>query len=174
MSADAPVFDEPLLRLVPPRAGNPALSSDERAALCEATARLLARPTAPYAEDLVVLEVQRFAAERAGLTCDARAGGNLLVTWPGKRARGGVLALSAHLDHPGFHYAGRSAGVHTARFHGGVPLRAMTGAAVRYFELRAGRTPATARVVEASRDRAGRVRARLGDFRGRAARGAPG
>lgn len=162
------------MRLVPPRAGNPALSDHEREALRAATARLLARPTAPYVEDLVALEVARFAAERPGLVCEALAGGNLLVSWPGKRARKGVLALSAHLDHPGFHYVGRRAGVHTASFHGGVPLRAMLGAGVRFFDARDGRTTATARVVEAARDRKGRVGVRLGDFAGTARRGAPG
>lgn len=174
MSRGAPSFEEPLLRLAPPRAGNPALTGDEREALRAATARLLARPTAPYAEDLVALEVARFAAERPGLALEPVAGGNLLVAWPGKRARGGVLALSAHLDHPGLHYVGRRAGAHTASFHGGVPLRAMPGAGVRFFDTRDGRTCATARVVEAVRDRAGRVRVRLGEFEGTARRGDTG
>ena len=167
-------FEEPLLRLALPRAGNPALAAEERAALLEATLRLLARPTAPYAEDQVALEVARFAAERPGIECAARAGGNLVLTWPGRGRKGAMLAISAHLDHPGFHYAGTRAGEHRASFHGGVPLAAMAGAGVRFFDARDGRTTALARVAEARRERTGRVVVRLERFRGRAARGAPG
>jgi putative aminopeptidase FrvX len=170
----APDVTEPALRLALPRACNPALSAGERAALHAATARLLARPTAPYSEDLVALEAARFAAERPGIVCEPIAGGNLLLRWPGRRRGRPVLAISAHLDHPGFHYAGRRGDAHVAQFHGGVPPAAMAGAAVRFFDGGDGRTTALARVASAERDRAGRVVARLAEFRGRAARGAPG
>lgn len=163
-------FEEPVLQLALPRAGNPALADVERASLRDATARLLARPTAPYAEDLVALEVARFAAERPGIDCAARAGGNLVLSWPGRARVRRPLAISAHLDHPGFHYAGG----HRASFHGGVPLAAMAGADVRFFDAGDGRTTALARVAQARRERSGRVVALLERFRGRAARGAPG
>lgn len=174
MKGASEAFAEPLLRIARSRAHNPALSADERESLREATERLLARPTAPYAEDLVALEVARWAAERPELGLASRAGGNLLLEWPGRGRKTPPLAISAHLDHPGFHYVGQRSGAHVAHFHGGVPLKSMPGAAVRFFDASDGRTTALARVAEAARDGAGRVVVQLADFRGRAARGAPG
>jgi len=91
---------------------------------------------------------------------------------PGRRAA--PLAFSAHLDHPGFHYGGRRGGAHSARFHGGVPARAMPGAAVRFFDLASGRATAVARVSRVAKARDGGLVATLSGFRGSARRGAPG
>jgi putative aminopeptidase FrvX len=162
-------------RLAVRRSHSGVLEADARAVLAEAVRALLSRPTAPYAEDFQVAAVREFAAARPGLELALDEHANLLLTWPGTgRKRTPALAFSAHLDHPGFLYAGKIGGRHRARFHGGVPLRAMPGAPVRFFELASGATCATARAGSVSKLRDGSVVATLASWSGRAARGAPG
>ena len=112
-------------------------------------------PAAPYHEWAVIQEVKAICAEQ-GFRCVADKYGNLKVSLP-FRPRGRVLALAAHMDHPGFEVTRRLDRTKwLARFHGGVgdsyfrprvPLRLMPGdlAAVlgrrvskgRVFQLRA-------------------------------------
>lgn len=135
----------------------------------------LEAPTAPYHEDFTSAVVRRFAAERPGLEITVDRHENLVVSWPGtKRKRASApLAFSAHLDHPGFRYAGKRRGVHTARLHGGVPARFLPGAALRFFTP-AGTACATARVKNAAAHGETGVVAELTDVRGRIARGSFG
>lgn len=136
---------------------------------------LLESPTAPYFEDRTLDVVRRFAVERPGLRVREDRHANLVITWPGRKAkrRAPLLAFSAHLDHPGFHYAGVRGGVHRARFHGGVPARSMPGAPVRFFAAD-GRVLGTARVKTAGTESDGALMAELTDVRGRLARGSFG
>ena len=61
---------------------------------------LLALPTAPYKEDVVSAFIQAFAKKR-GLTLKADKYGNLIVRYThGKNPK--PVALTAHMDHPGF------------------------------------------------------------------------
>jgi putative aminopeptidase FrvX len=173
--ARAPRAEAPA-RLALRRSQRGVLEAEARAALLEAVRALLARPTAPYAEDFQVAAVREFVQARPGLELSADEHANLLVSWPGTgRARRAVpLAFSAHLDHPGFLYAGKSGGRHRARFHGGVPARAMPGAPVRFFDLASGATCATARVESVEKRPDGALVASLGSWVGSAARGALG
>ena len=167
---------EPPARLELARRHRDLLEPAEREALAGAVRTLLSRPTAPYAEDFQVEAVREFAAERPGLELARDEHANLLVLWPG-RGRGrpaGLLAFSAHLDHPGFHYEGVRGGRRRARFHGGVPARAMPGATVRFFDPHSGETCATARVGSVSRARDGGLVAAFTRWSGSARRGALG
>jgi len=162
-------------RLALRRSPSGVLDADARAVLAEAVRALLSRPTAPYAEDFQVAAVREFVAARPGIELALDEHANVLVTWPGTgRKRRPALAFSAHLDHPGFLYAGKTAGRHRARFHGGVPLRAMPGAPVRFFDLRSGSTCATARVASVVKHDDGAVVAVLSAWSGTARRGALG
>jgi hypothetical protein len=169
-------FDEPVFRFGLPRRGSGVLDERARAVLLEHTGALLKCPTAPYAEDLQVDQLARFARARPGIRFELAAGANVLLHWPGvgRTRRGAPLAFSAHLDHPGFLYVGRRNGVHTARFHGGVPVRAMHGAEVRFFDPSTGATTATARVDQVAVLKGAPPLVAFEDFVGRAASGAPG
>ena len=131
------------------------LAPDERAAAFGFVRALLEPPTAPYAEDAQVDVVRAFVAARAGFSLEEDAHANLVVTWRGARAAGArarpVLAYSAHLDHPGFLYAGTAKGRHRAVFHGGVPERYFAGAPVRFFDVDTRAPLATATVARVER-----------------------
>lgn len=159
-----------------PTPGAGVLEPATRERLLEITREVLARPTAPYAEDLQVAYVRAFVRARPGLELRADRHGNLLVRWPG-RGRGKAstpLAFSAHLDHPGFRYLGRRAGVHRAEVHGGVPGRHAVGGDVAFFELETGATLARARVARVRATRGGRRTVELSRFEGKAPRGSFG
>ena len=151
------------------------LDRDERAFALEVVRELIDPPTAPYAEDAQIAYVRRFAAAREGFELAEDAHANLIVTWRGSRARAArddapALAFSAHLDHPGFHYAGRRGRAHRATFHGGVPERFFRGAPVRFFEP--GTREALASATVARVDREGdELVATLSGFRGSAREG---
>ena len=153
------------------------LDAAERAFALEVVRALIDPPTAPYAEDAQVAYVRRFAATREGFELAEDAHANLIVTWRGSRARGKsaqedgpALAFSAHLDHPGFHYAGKRGRAHRATFHGGVPERFFRGAPVRFFAP--GTTEALASATVARVDREGdELVATLSGFRGAAREG---
>ncbi|MBL8859027.1 MAG: hypothetical protein JNL28_11010 [Planctomycetes bacterium] len=164
----------PRSRFALPQTSIGGLPSKQRARALEFVRSLLESPTAPYFEDGPVSVVRRFARERAGLSLAEDEHANLIVRWPGsKRSRAPALAFSAHLDHPGFHYSGVRGGVHTGRFHGGVPARFMPGARVR-FHSSSGSAHATA-IVRAAENR-GRdgIVAEFRDVRGKPARGSFG
>ncbi|HLL90003.1 MAG TPA: M20/M25/M40 family metallo-hydrolase [Tepidisphaeraceae bacterium] len=94
---------------------------------------LCATPTAPFAEQHVVAFVERFVADRPGLTLSRDRFGNLLVQvrTRGKRPR---WVFTAHMDHPGL-VAQRMTGPRTLRaaFRGGVLAEYVAGAKVRFF-----------------------------------------
>lgn len=135
-AADATALPRaPRARFELPEQHRGVLASAERALALAHVRALLEVPTAPYAEDGPLAVVRAFAREH-GLALDEDEHANLIVRWKGtRRASGPVLAYSAHLDHPGFLYAGKRAGKHVASFHGGVPVRYLPGARVRFFDL---------------------------------------
>ncbi len=169
----------PPARFALPAAHRGVLDASARELVRARAEELLSRPTAPYAEDALVAAVRDFARRVPGLALSADRYQNLIVEWPGTsagardggRANGSVLAYSAHLDHPGFLYLGRRAGLHAASFHGGVPERFFAGARVRFFDPETAAACATARVVSAARDQDHLLVAVLDDFAGRARRG---
>jgi endoglucanase len=165
----------PRSRFALPKEHHGVLDAAQRERALEFVRALLSAPTAPYFEDLTLAVVRRFAAERPALAVREDEHGNVVVTWPGKRRgkRGPALAISAHLDHPGFHYSGVAKGVHTARFHGGVPARFMPGAGVRFFTPD-GRACATATVTSAEARGEDGIVATLARVHGKPARGSFG
>lgn len=140
----------PPSRFVLPRAHRGVLDDAARAAAMEHVRALLEPPTAPYAEDGPHAAVRAFVAARPELELVVDEHANVIVRWPGarsaKRSKTKTLAYSAHLDHPGFLYAGKRRGAHEATFHGGVPARYFPGAPVRFFDPETGAPIATARV----------------------------
>lgn len=159
--------------VLPARAGG-VLTAEERARALGHVRALLELPTAPYFEDGPLAVVQRFVREREGFEIAEDEHANLLVRWKGRRPpRKGapLLALSAHLDHPGFHYAGRRAGRHRARLHGGVPARLLPGARLRFHTpADEGRT-ASARIARVADGKPDEVLVELADVRGTLAAG---
>ena len=131
---------------------------------------MLSQPTAPYAEDGPLERVREFARDRAGFTLAVDAHANQVLSWNGSGRAGAapVLAFSAHLDHPGFHYLGEERGTHRASFHGGVPLERFAGAALRLFDPSTGEARATARVRSVRRESDGAVVAELEELEGQA------
>jgi len=95
---------------------------------------LLSLPTAPFHEQRVARYVTGFC-ERRGLKVRADRFGNLLTCYrKGTRRPARPLALSAHLDHPGFEALGRAgAGRVRARWRGGVALEYFKGSRVRFW-----------------------------------------
>ena len=151
-SADRAPAPPPRSRFELPTAHRGVLGADERALAMQHVRALLDTPTAPYAEDKQVEVVRAFARARPVLECAVDRHANVLLRWPGTRAvKGPVLAYSAHLDHPGFLYAGKRGRAHEATFHGGVPVRYLPGARARFFELATGEACATARVESVRR-----------------------
>jgi endoglucanase len=165
----------PRSRFALPKEHHGVLDDGQRARALDFVRALLEAPTAPYFEDLTLAVVRRFAAERPGLAIAEDEHKNVVITWPGAKpkARQAALAFSAHLDHPGFHYAGLRGGVHTARFHGGVPARNMPGAGLRFFAP-TGTACATAVVASAESHGEKGLIATLGGVRGKLARGSFG
>lgn len=157
-SADARAADATALPRAPrsrfelPETHRGVLTDAERALALAHVRALLEVPTAPYAEDGPLAVVRAFAREHGlALTEDRHA--NLIVRWKGtRRAKGPVLAYSAHLDHPGFLYAGKRAGKHVASFHGGVPGRYLPGARVRFFDLATRAARATAAIASVKKE----------------------
>lgn len=171
----------PASRFRLPARASGLLDEADRAFALDVVRALIDPPTAPYAEDAQVAYVRRFAAERPGFELAEDAHANLVVTWRGAdagRARRGprvagdipVLAFSAHLDHPGFHYAGRRGRAHRATFHGGVPERFFPGAPVRFFAPGTTDALATAVVERVARE-GDELVATLRRFRGAAREG---
>jgi len=124
---------------------------------------MLALPTAPFAEHLVIDYVRRFCAARPGVTVKADASGNLLAHL--RRGTRGIprpVCLTAHLDHPGFvaeRMLGR--GRLRATWRGGVPPEYFPGAAVRFWVEGAwvrGRIESTTTVRQFGTLRVGQVR----------------
>lgn len=140
----------PRARFELPATHRGVLAPEERATALAHVRALLEAPTAPYAEDGPLAVVRAFAARHPELEHAEDRHANVILRWPGaKRARGTTmpeLAFSAHLDHPGFLYAGKRRGVHEATFHGGVPGRYLPGARARFFALSTREAVATARV----------------------------
>jgi len=157
----------PPSRFVLPRRASGVLAAEERALVLGHARALLERPTAPYCEDGPLQVVREFVRGRAGFELEEDEHANLLVRWKGTRAPQpgeGLLAFSAHLDHPAFHYEGRR----VARLHGGVPARFLPGARLRFFAAGSGEACATAHIARVLRTRADAgLRVELADVRGR-------
>jgi putative aminopeptidase FrvX len=166
----------PASRFALPKRSTNVLPADQRERALAFVRDLIEPPTAPYFEDAQVAVVRRFVEERPGFTLAEDEHANLVVTWKPRAKRRGrrALAFSAHLDHPGFHYAGVKQGVHRATFHGGVPARYFPGCAVRFFDVKTRIACATARVRSIARDAGQNQVAELEDVRGRPKRGAFG
>ena len=180
-AAPAKLAPAPDVRFALPKKHLGVLAEDQRAMVLDHVRAVCEVPTAPYAEDGQVELVRSFVAERPALSLVEDEWANLLVTYDPPRTNGSkvarrsrrepVFALSAHLDHPGFLYAGRRKGVHRATFHGGVPLKWFGGAPVRFFDLASGEPCATATVRNAKYDRKKDLVCELSNFRGRVRRG---
>ncbi len=162
------IADAPRSRFSLPKKSNGALTQAERELALQFARSLLTAPTAPYFEDGPLRVVRQFVAEREGLEIRADRFANVIVTWKGtgRRRAPPALAFSAHLDHPAFHYEGKSGGKQRASFHGGVPARLLPGTDVRFFRPD-GSSCSTARVSSVSRTDKGPVQVELTDVRGR-------
>jgi endoglucanase len=95
---------------------------------------MLSIPTAPFAEHLVTAYLKDRLGGHRCLTFESDRSGNLLVRFKrGKRRIAKPIALTAHLDHPGFLAASNSKnGTVTADWHGGVEPDYFPGAGVRF------------------------------------------
>ena len=96
---------------------------------------MLALPTAPFAEHVVIDYIERFCSRRRNLVLTRDAAGNVLVhVRRGSRRVSRPVCITAHLDHPGF-VAERMTGPHRlrAKWRGGVPKEYFVGAGVRFF-----------------------------------------
>src|SRR6185503_5713598 len=82
-------------------------------------ARLMRQPAAPCHEDLVQAEVKRICLEYGFKPAQDRFGNFLIRLQTDSRLR--PVALSAHMDHPGFDVVRKPRGGWTVRFQGGVP-----------------------------------------------------
>jgi endoglucanase len=164
----------PASRFVLPRRAGGVLAPAERELALQHARALLERPTAPYFEDGPLAVVREFVRGREGFELEQDEHANLLVRWRGsRRPKSGeaLLAFSAHLDHPAFHYAGRRA----ARLHGGVPARFLPGAALRFHAPGEPEALATARIERVRRSRAdAALQVELCDVRGRLREGSFG
>lgn len=107
--------------------------------------RLLALPTAPFAEQAVASFLTDWAARR-GFDLRRDRAGNLLVSLPGSRRRGPGWVFAAHMDHPGFVVDAQRGQIVQARFLGSVHKRYFAGSRVR---LPVGRKEILARVLSA-------------------------
>ncbi len=161
-----------------PKRTSGVLDAAQRELTLDHARDVLSTPTAPYAEDLQLDIVRRFVADREGFELVVDEHANAVVTWTGgskpeKRRKQDApeLAFSAHLDHPGFLYAGKRGGTHRATWHGGVPERYFRGSDVRFFDLKTGAELATARIAKTARDKQGNMSVELSRFRGQAKRG---
>ncbi|MBK7643131.1 MAG: hypothetical protein IPJ19_08770 [Planctomycetes bacterium] len=158
-----------------PRRSSGVLDQGERELALGHARALIEAPTAPYCEDGPYALVEEFARSHPGFELERDEHANLLVTWKGTRKRAKsepLLALSAHLDHPAFHYAGKRGGRHQARLAGGVPARFLPGARLRFFEAGGeSEALATARIARVLRTADESVRVELEHFAGRARRG---
>lgn len=174
MTAD--LAPAPRARFALPAQHKGVLSHDERELVRGHVELLLSLPTAPYAEDALVRAVREWARGVPGVHVRADRWQNLILELRGRKdtGKGPVLAFSAHLDHPGFHYLGRRGGAHAAVFHGGVPSSAFAGAPVRFFDGATFAACATARVASVARDRERKLVARLEGVAGKLAPGAFG
>ncbi|MFQ5413714.1 MAG: hypothetical protein ACE5E6_04565, partial [Phycisphaerae bacterium] len=95
---------------------------------------MLAIPTAPFAEHLVIDYIERFCHARPGLTVTRDAAGNVLVRVRiGRRSVARPVCITAHLDHPGF-VADRMITRTRLRAHwrGGVPPELFVDSCVRF------------------------------------------
>ena len=96
---------------------------------------LLATPTAPFAEHVVLERIKRFCAKRKGVTARQDTAGNLFVrVKQGKRRVARPVCITAHLDHPGF-VTDKMTGPRRlcAFWRGGVPTEYFVGAKVRFY-----------------------------------------
>ncbi len=163
-----------------PRTERGVLAPAERELSLARAAELLSQPTAPYFEDGPIAVVRRFAAERPGLRLREDRWRNVIVERSStitraKRSASRRLALSAHLDHPGFAYLGRRGGEARAELHGGVPAAYLPGGRLRFFRAGTGEPCATARIARVASPATERpVVVGLTDVRGTLARGAFG
>ena len=96
---------------------------------------MLAIPTAPFAEHLVVDYLKRFCVKRAGLKLTEDAAGNVLVHLRKDRRRvARPICLTAHLDHPGFSARKMVRGKQLrAVWRGGVMPEYFKGAKVKFW-----------------------------------------
>ena len=96
--------------------------------------QLCSVPTAPFAEHFVVDYVKQFVAGRPRLRLSADRFGNLLIELPA-RSKSPRWVFTAHIDHPGC-VAERMIDARTLRaaFRGGVYMKFVRGAKVRFFE----------------------------------------
>jgi len=164
----------PVSRYVLPARASGVLAQAERELVLGHARALLERPTAPYFEDGPLEVVREFVRAHEGFEIAADEHANLLVRWKGTRpAKKGepLLAFSAHLDHPAFHYVGKRGGRHVARLHGGVPARALPGAKLRFFAPGEPGELATATIARVLSTQPDDVRVELGALRGRARSG---
>ena len=92
-------------------------------------------PTAPFAEDHVTRFIKAFAARRKTLTLKQDACGNLILRYKRQPTGGGaLLAIGAHMDHPGMEITSRtSENMVSAVYHGRGPGEGLKGARVRIF-----------------------------------------
>jgi endoglucanase len=157
----------PASRFVLPRRASGVLAPAERELALQHVRALLERPTAPYFEDGPQAVVRAFVRAHEGFELEEDEHANLLVRWKGTRkAKKGapLLAFSAHLDHPAFHYEGRR----VARLHGGVPARFLPGAALRFFAPGEPEALATARIARVRKSQPDEpLRVELAGLRGR-------
>jgi len=102
---------------------------------CRILRDLLATPTAPFAEHLVLERIERFCGRRKHVSAKRDAVGNLLVrVQKGRRTIARPVCITAHLDHPGF-VVDQMVGKTRARafWRGGVPPEYFVGSRVRFY-----------------------------------------
>jgi len=98
--------------------------------------QMLALPTAPFAEHLVVDYLKRFCAKRTGVNLTEDRAGNVLVHLrKGRRRTRRPVCLTAHLDHPGFSARKMERGKQLrAVWRGGVQPEYFKGAKVKFWD----------------------------------------
>ncbi len=116
--------------MVQPNRFDPAACSHHRR-----LREMLAIPTAPFAEHLVVEYIRRFCASRAPLKLKNDSAGNLLVhVRRGSRNVLRPVCITAHLDHPGFVSDRMISRKRLCAFwRGGVPSEYFVGTGVRFW-----------------------------------------
>lgn len=166
----------PPTRFVLPSRSRGVLTAIQRQEALAHARTLLEEPTTSYFEAGPMQVVHRFAQANPGFRIEQDQHANLLLHWDGLPRRKKdpvptVVAFSAHLDHPGFHYLGRQRGQHRARLVGSVAERCLPGSALRFHDGETREALATARIASCQRSTQGLIDVRLTNFRGRARQG---
>jgi endoglucanase len=116
-----------------------------RAELNAILKRILKQPTAPFHEQRVVAEIERFFSELGWPVGKDAYGNRVAVYKPAKKALKGRIAFVAHTDHPGFEIESAAGKRAVARWFGGVWRPYFTKAQV---EVQSAAGPVKGRVVK--------------------------